>query len=230
MAMTQRAVPDSPPIDFAVYGLSASWPAFRWFEFFDGELGRPTHGVRLGHQAADRVDSPYLSVATLPRERFDQVCVAPRPDRDRRAELAEYAAFQLISLTFPGPDVPQVAGMTPLLVAHSERAAADNDQWPATTWAVDGQPVQVATWRFAGGWAAFCDDLPDVYLTAAGCGMEPTGLELGVVEDGAPYGIDLTAPLTINALSLARQTVGPSSHSSPNDAGYHPDQLALTRD
>ncbi|HEX4222344.1 MAG TPA: hypothetical protein VHZ97_08295 [Pseudonocardiaceae bacterium] len=224
--MARREVPDSPPIDFTVYGLRATWPAIRWFNFFDGELGRPTYGVRFGHQAEDSGDAPYVCVATLPRDRFDQVCVIG-PGADRLTELASYAAFMLTSLTFPVQEVPHVPGLNRTLVEHGERAAADFANWPSTTWTVGVAPVRASLWRFAGGWTAFCDELPDSCLVAAGWGVEPEGLEFDVIDNGMPYGIDLDAPLGINVLSRAQNAAGPTNHSGPNRTGYHPDQLML---
>lgn len=226
--MTRGEVPDSPPLDFEVYGLRASWPVARWFEFFDVQYGDPAWGTRFGYQGAGGADSPYVCVVTLPRQRFDQRCVGP--GRERLTEVAAYGGIVLIGLTLPDPDVPRLPGMNSLLMRHSESIAADASQWPSTSWTVGDQSARAAVWRFAGGWTAFCDDVPDAYLVAIGCGMEPDGLAFDVIEDGAPYGVDLAVPLTTHTLPQAQDLAGPSIHSCPNHAGYHPDQLALRSD
>ncbi|HEX3786175.1 MAG TPA: hypothetical protein VHX38_41555 [Pseudonocardiaceae bacterium] len=220
--MTRPEVPDSPPIDFAVYGLRASWPVARWFEFFDVRYGDAAWGARFGHQAPGGVDSSYVCVATLPRQRFDQLCVGPH--RDRVAEVAAYGGFMLINMTLPDPAVPQLPGLNSMLVKHADSLAEDHARWPSMSWVVGERPVRAAGWRFAGGWTAFCDDLPEVYLLATGWGVEPDGLAFDVIEDGTPYGVDLAAPLTTRTLPLAWTLAGPSMHSCPNHADYHPDQ------
>ncbi|HEY4018747.1 MAG TPA: hypothetical protein VGM75_08680 [Pseudonocardiaceae bacterium] len=221
--MTRPEVPDSPPIDFTVYGLRASWPAARWFEFFYGQLGKPTYGVRFAYQAA----GAFVSVCTLFRPRFDRECVSPRADRI--TEVAFHGTLHLIDLTLPEPEVPRLPGMNLAVVKQAERAAALAVHWPSVTWTVRETSVHAVSWEFAGGWTAFCDALPDVYLTATGWGVEPDGLEFAVIDDGAPYGIDLAAPLAFDVLPAARAAAGPPDHSGPNPAGYHPDQLALPR-
>lgn len=221
-------VPDSPPLDFASYGLRATWPVSRWFEFVDVRFGDPAWGTRFGFQGEGGVDSSYVCVMTSPRQRFDQVFTST--GQDRLSEVASSGGIALISLTSPDPDVPRQPELNSLLVPRCLKAAAEASRWPAVSWTVGDQTVRAGVWRFAGGWTAFSDDIPDAYLVAAGWGAEPDGLAFDVIEDGTPYGIDLAAPLTSDTLRRAWDAAGPDVHSRLNHAGHHPDHLALLPD
>jgi hypothetical protein len=64
---------------------------------------------------------------------------------------------------------------------------------------VDGAAVEAAVWEYAGGWTAFTDAVPGVYLVAAGLGgLGPHRLGFGTVTDAGPYGFDLAAPLDLS--------------------------------
>src|SRR6202012_5410970 len=42
-----RPVSPSPPVDFPLYGLDASWAGSRWLELFGEAIGDPVHWVAL---------------------------------------------------------------------------------------------------------------------------------------------------------------------------------------
>jgi hypothetical protein len=186
--------PPSPPVDFPLHGLDDSWQGDRCLAFFDAKVGDPTWGVRLVHQ--DPAGDAYVGVASLPRERDDRVFADTVADR--LTEVAHYGTHWLINLTLPEMTVPRRDGFLRALVGHSLHHAVSHARWPEVTWSVDGTQVPAAAWRFAGGWTAFTDALPDTYLVVVGLGREPDGLALAVVEDATPYGFDLTAPLRLS--------------------------------
>jgi hypothetical protein len=221
--MTATADSESPPVDFPLYGLDDSWPGPRWLEFVDGRIGEPTWGIRLGHQrpAADA----YLGVAALPRTRYDHQCVSP--GADRLGEVAFYGTHWLINITLPEPHVPRPDGFLRSLVAHETDQATRHAQWPEVTWSVDEHPIPASVWRFAGGWTAFTDGLPDSYLIAAGFGTGPDGLRFTTITDSARYGFDSTAPLRLADLTRARDRNGPDVHARVNTDHFHADQLTL---
>jgi hypothetical protein len=206
-------LPASPPIDFPLYGL-ADWSGHRWLEVYDGQLGTPTWGVRLGHQ---RGTDAYVGVATLPRDRFDRAFhTAP----GSLADVAEFGTHWLVNLTLPDPSLPRPDGFLRALVAHARAAAGRCERWPAVRWSVGDAPV----WWFAGGWTGFTV-LADVYVVGAGFGVGPGGLGFTVVADGAPYGFDLAAPLRTTDLTAARERTGPAGF--PRRTAWHADQVAL---
>lgn len=208
-------LPASPPVDFPLYGLD-HWDGPRWLDSFDGELGTPTWGVRLGHQ---RGTDTYVGVATHPRERFDRLCAA---GRDPLAEVAFHGNVWLVDLTLPSLQPPRPDGFLRVLVEHAEAQAARYAEWPSVRWSVGDASV----WRWAGGWAGFAV-LDGAYLSVAGFGVEPDGLTFSVVPDGAPYGFDLAAPLRNTDLRVARERTGPADAALCDTDAWHADQAAL---
>ena len=85
------------------------------------------------------------------------------------------------------------------------------------------------TWRFAGGWAAVTDAVPDVYLAVIGLGADPDGLSLAMLQDGSAYHFDLNQPLDPSAMAASRQRAGGGA-LEPHRRDWHPDQLRLLRD
>jgi hypothetical protein len=211
-------LPVSPPIDFPLYGL-AGWAGHRWWECYDGELGTPTWGVRLGYQ---RGTDTYVGIATLPRRRYDEAFHTEPGDL---AEVAHYGTHWLINLTLPEPELARPDGFLRALVGRSRAAAARWADWPTVRWSVGDASV----WRFAGGWAGF-SVLDDVYLVGAGYGVAPEELEFAVVTEGAPYGFDLAAPLRNTDLDVARERTGPPEPAWCNREAWHVDQVALMGD
>jgi hypothetical protein len=216
--------PTSPPVDFTLYGLAESWAGFRWLEFFDGQLGAPTCGVRLGHQA-DSADS-YVGVATMPRDRYDRLCVA---GGDRLSEVAFYGVWWLINLTLPDHHIERPDGLAKVLLDFATPQSALHAQWPTVPWSVGDTRVSASVWRFAGGWTAFTDELADEYIAAVGFGVQPEGLGFAPVGDGARYGFDLAAPLRPSDLAVAGDRTGPPETILVNADGWHADQVAVLR-
>ncbi|HEX5120443.1 MAG TPA: hypothetical protein VFW65_35120 [Pseudonocardiaceae bacterium] len=202
----------SPPVDFPLYGLDR-WGGPRWLETYDGQLGKPTWGVRLGHQ---RGTDTYVGVATLPRERFDRLCGA-----DRR-EVAMFGTFWLINLTLPDGRLPRPDGFVRDLVDLSRNAAGRHAHWPRVRWSIG----EAAIWRFAGGWTGFAV-LADVYVVVAAFGVQPAGLGFAVVSDGTPYGFDLAGRLRTTDLPAARERTGPAEPALLNNDAWHADHAAL---
>jgi hypothetical protein len=90
-----RQVPPSPPVDFPVYGLDASWPASRWLELSGDAIGDPVHWVMLGHRSLD--GDSVIVVETFSRPRTDAlVTPAGQPPLQ---DVAHHATNALINLT-----------------------------------------------------------------------------------------------------------------------------------
>lgn len=206
-------LPASPPIDFPLYGLD-NWPGHRWLEVYDGQLGTPTWGVRLGHQQGS---GTYVGVATLPRQRFDR---AFSTEPGSLADVAEFGTHWLVNLTMP--DLARPDGFLRALVGRSMAAAARWAELPSVRWSVGNASV----WWFAGGWAGFAV-LDDVYVVGVGFGVAPDGLGFTIVTDGAPYGFDLAAPLRPAELPVARERTGPPEPARCNTDAWHADHVGL---
>jgi hypothetical protein len=162
----------SPQIQFPVYGLDRSWPGLRWLELFGDEIGDPLRWVSLGHRSRDGdalvMVKTYVRLATG-RPRSYQI-----PTDAQAAELGQEplqwaafsAAFELVNLTLPVRSLPRPSGFSRALVDHAEQAGQEYARWPAVRWSEDGRAVTARRWQFAGGWAAFTDAVPGVYLYA----------------------------------------------------------------
>jgi hypothetical protein len=208
----------SPPVDFPVYGVAGDW-RYRWFEFFDAQIGHPTWGVRLGHRTAD--GSAYVGLATLPRERYD------RSTGSRPEEVPFYGTHWLVNITLPADDVPRPAGFLRALVDHETVESQRSASWPKVTWSVDGVSVSAAQWSFAGGWTAYTAELPDVYLVAVGFGVPAEPLTCEHLTDATPYGFDLAAPISLADLARIQDEQGPPDYVHTNADRFHPDHEPL---
>jgi hypothetical protein len=83
-----RQVLPSPPIDFPVYGLGASWTGSRWLELFGDRTGNPVRWVELGHRSLD--GQSVIAVQTFSRPRTD--ALRSQSDWTPQQDVAHYAA------------------------------------------------------------------------------------------------------------------------------------------
>jgi hypothetical protein len=143
--------------------------------------------------------------------------------------VAFAAAVVLVNLTLPVPPVPLPAGLSQALGDHAGSRSAQYAQWPPVRWQVDGAAVTARGWRFAGGWAAVSDAVPDVYLAAAGLGTGPDGLSLAVLRDGGGYHFTLDQPLHPDVMAASRAARAGGDRPLPDRPGWHADQLRLIR-
>jgi hypothetical protein len=60
-------VPESPAVDFPVYGLAASWSGSRWLELVGDVIGAPVLLVSLGHQSLDVESVTFVQTYSRPR-------------------------------------------------------------------------------------------------------------------------------------------------------------------
>jgi hypothetical protein len=101
-------------------------------------------------------------------------------------------------------------------------------------WRVDGVPVQVHVWRFAGGWTAFTDAVAGVYLSVVGVGpgTGPEDLSFAALRDGSAYHFDLHGPLSLETAEASAEAAGVPLGSPPSCQrhDWHPDQLQLIRE
>jgi hypothetical protein len=211
-------------VEFPLYGLDATWLGPRWIESFGGWVGDPVASVLLAHQAPDGRSAIF--VYTLDRTLLDRQ--ADRHGLDRLAEVANVPAIGLVNLTMPAISVPRPAGMARALVAHADARCARHSDWSVISWRVDGGAVPARVWRLAGGWAAFSDAVPDVYLAAAGVAHEPDGLRFARLSSGEAYGFDLEARLSIRVFQESRAAGGARQFVESED--WHPDQLRVLAD
>jgi hypothetical protein len=227
----------SPPVAFPVYRLDASWPGTRWLEQFGDVAGDPPRFVSLGHQSpagdARVVVTTFLRQATGdPRSyRMPTDEQAARQGQSPLQYAAADAAIQLVDLTLPVVSLARPAGFLRTLVEHADDAGREYAQWPAVTWRVDGAAVQAWVWWFAGGWAAFTDAVPGAHLVAVGVGVEPAGLPLAVLQDGAAYHFELDQPLAPGVMSASAAAAGLTDEKLAwQRRDWHPDQLRLMRE
>jgi hypothetical protein len=220
-------VPTSPPVSFAVYGVDPALPGARWLESYGDALGDPVRYVGLARLSADA--SQLTIVETHSREMTD----AAQEDDDEPGvqAVAFAAAFTLLNLTLPDSSVPRPEGFHWALVDLAVERGQDYPDWTPVTWQVDGRPVTARAWEFAGGWAAFCDGLDDVYLAVASSGgrSEPDGLALTRLRqsDTGAYHVDLSQPLPPGIRQQSRDAARTDELEWREPADWHPDQLHL---
>lgn len=220
-------VPTSPPFDFSVYGLDASWPGARWLDSFGDQVGDPPWWARLSHQSGD--GESLIMVESYSRPVTDDL--AARWGEPPLADVASRAASILINVTLPVQSVPRPDGYLRALGAHAVEIAGQYPRWPAVGWQVDGVAATARVGCFAGGWAAVSDAVADVYLSAVGMGVGPDGLSLARLQDGAAYHFDLKQPLRPGVLSASARAADLQFEAPPwQRQDWHADQLRLMRE
>jgi hypothetical protein len=220
-------VPTSPPFDFPLYGLDASWPGARWLDSFGDQVGDPPRWARLSHQSGDG-DSLIMVESYSRPVTYD---LAARWGEPPLADVAFRAAHILINVTLPVQSVPRPDGFLRALHKHLPEFAGQYAQWPAVGWRVDGAAVTARVSWFAGGWAAVSDSVAEVYLSAVGIGVGPDSLSLARLEDGAAYHFDLKQPLRSGVLSASARAADVRFETPPwQRQNWHADQLRLMRE
>jgi hypothetical protein len=229
-----------PPVRFPVYGLDSPFTGARWLELFgDPPDGSPTW-VSLDHQSADgrsliRVTT-FVRLATgNPRSyKVPTDAQAAEQGRSPLENVACQGATALIDMTLPVLSLTRPPGFLRALVDHALAGADAYGEWPVVGWRVDGVPVQVRVWRFAGGWTAFTDAAAGVYLSVVGVGpgRGPEGLSLAALRDGSAYHFDLDEPLSLEMAEASAEAAGVplGSPESWRSHDWHPDQLQLIRE
>ena len=216
----------SPPADFPVYGLAASWSGSQWLESFGDAIGDPVRWVSLGHRSLN--SESLIFVETFSRLRTD--ALAARSLQPPLQQVAFYAAVVLINVTLPTKPLPWPDGFQRALVGHADERSGQYAQWPLVRWRVNGAAVTARTWWFAGGWVAVTDAVESVYLAAVGVGTNPDGLSLAVLQDGSAYHFDLEQPLHTRVMSASRAASAGGDRPPPRREEWHADQLRLMRE
>lgn len=105
--------------------------------------------------------------------------------------------------------------------------AANHAAWRRVSWKIEGHEVEASVWDFAGVWTGFSVDLPDSYIVLVGVGVDPDGLSIVPVTDGAPYKLDLQAEIDRAWPSMQSREWDLTALSKPNRFRFHPDQLRV---
>ncbi len=213
-----------PAVDFALYGLDAWWQGPRWLAGIDATAEEPAWGAWLGHGITDEWEStaPWALVGSLPRRRYAEV-VAPSSGGDNARDIAFEALFKLVNLTLPAPeDRPPAQGYLRRLVDFVESQAADHRGWPVVTWRLGGRTVTAHLFEWAGAWAAFTTEVPDVELAVLGSGIAADSLRLARVLDSQADHFDASRPVAIpETLHNSRAAAFPMDGGAPGSADDH---------
>ena len=119
-------------------------------------------------------------------------------------------------------------GLLQAAVDHADENSRRHADWTQVTWQVDGTPVPARAWEFAGGWAAFSDALPDVYLAISGSAGRPHGVALARLKDTHAYHFDHYQPLHPRVIEAsAAAALADCERPWRQRAELHPDQLRL---
>jgi hypothetical protein len=220
-------VPHSPPIDFPVYGLDASWPGSRWLEMFGDVIGGPVRWISLGHQSLAEESVIFVQTYSRPLTDIQAAEIGQSP----LEQVAAATAFMLINVTLPVESLPRPAGLDKALTEHADEHSSQYAQWPTVRWRVAAQAVAARVWHFAGGWAGFSDAADGVYLAAVGVGAAPEDLSLALLQDGSAYHFDLDRPLQYSrVLSASKAARTDGDRPLPHREDWHADQLQIMRD
>jgi hypothetical protein len=221
----RKTVRPSPPADFPLYGLDASWTGARWLETFGEAVGDPVHWVSLGHQSLDGESLIY--VETFSRQRID--ARRARSVEAALPQVASYATALLANVTLPVQSLPRPDGFLRALIDQTQESSSQSEDWPPVRWHIDGGVVTARVWNFAGGWAAVSDALEAVYLAAVGVSNDPEGLSLAVLENGDAYHFDLGQPLHSSVMVASHTARIDGCPPPPQPRAWHADQLRLMR-
>jgi hypothetical protein len=196
--------------------------------------------VTLAHQSAD--GRSLIQVTTYVRRasgnprgyRVATDAQAAEKGQSPLEDVACQGTTGLINMTLPVPQLPRPPGFLRALVDRAVAAARAYSAWPMVGWQVDGLPVQVRVWRFAGGWTAFTDAAAGVYLCVVGVGSGTCAENLSVaaLRDAGAYHFDLHGPVSLTLAKASAQAAGVPLGSPPSwlRADWHADQLQLIRE
>jgi hypothetical protein len=205
--------------------------------FGDPPDGSPTWAT-LSRQSAD--GQSLIQVTTYVRRasgnpRGYRVATDAQAAEQGRSPLEDVACQGttcLTSVTLP-VSLPRPPGFLKALADHAVAAASAYSAWPLVSWLVDGVPVQVRVWRFAGGWTALTDAAAGVYLCVVGVGpgADPEGLSVAPLRDAGAYHFDLRGPLSLTLAKASARAAGVPPGPPPwLRADWHADQLQLIRE
>ena len=214
-------------LDFPLYGL-ADWHGSRWLDGVEGEIGKPTWGVWLGHGDAVSPSSPYpwVRVATLSAARHAQLMTMPD---EQPAETVAIAALHfLINVTAPQLTAEQLQVYWPSALDMVQRDSHRISAWPDAVLRVDGRGVRAHSYRWAGTWLAFTTDLATVALIVISVGVPPEKLALTRLSSGSDYHFDLDAPINYPG-TLQSSRVALDESPPWMKQAMHPDQSELLR-
>ena len=219
-----REISASPPANFPVYGLDASWAGARWLDGFGDRIGDEVRWLRLAHQ--DPATGAWIVVESFARELTN--AQAEGLGEPPLQTVAFNASVVLVDITLPVLSVPRPAGFLRALVDNAAARSREHARWPLVSWRVDGADVDARAWRFAGGWAAVSDRVDGVYLAAAGTvGTEPDGLAFSGLSDGQAYHFDLGGWLHPRSMTVSKAATGDGERMPPQLQDWHADQRRL---
>jgi hypothetical protein len=219
-----REITASPPANFPVYGLDASWPGARWLEGFADRIGDEVRRMDLAHRSPQT--GGLIVVQSWSRPLTD--AQAAQSGEPPLRSVAMGAAVMMVNMTLPVQSVPRPPGILRALVVHADVRSRDYARWPLVSWRADGAEVSARAWRFAGGWAAFSDSVDGVYLAVAGsAGTDPDGLAFARFRDGRAYHFDMAGPLYPRTMTASRAAAGDGERMPPQLQDWHADQRRL---
>jgi len=212
----------SPPVDFPVYGLDASWRGWRWFEYYQAKSGDRAWAVGLGHRPADGTGG--IIISTLRRAHYDMAL--PRGQADHLVEIAFEGAVRLGNATLPEIDVPRPQDLLKALVGHMQDQSEHYRDWPVASWKVDGNLITGPILNFADGWITFTAAVPEIYVSVLGLNAPLTSsLDVVRIADLREYGLDSKARLSLASMIAAHKQ--PANTKLPPREFLHPDFHAL---
>jgi hypothetical protein len=186
---------------------------------FGGDAGRPPGSISLSHAGWDDPSAAWITVTTVPRREYDR-------RREPEWEFVWDVVMDLLTTAQPSrlSEADHELWME-RLTNFANQQATDAPSWPSITWSVEGVSVSARYIRFAGLWAAYTNDLPDVRLDAVGSTAVDPELLRFTATDGVDYGTDFRLPLEApGSLKRAGAVFG---RRSIVDVPMHPDGQRL---
>jgi hypothetical protein len=218
--MAEHSGPSSPPVDFPVYGLDASWHGSRWLDYYSAVDQERAWAIGLGHRSAE--SSSAIVVSTLRQDHYIPV----HGETDPLIEVAFQSALRLGDASLPVFDTARPPGMLKALVAHMDQQARRYRDWPVAQWRADGNLITAPVLKFAGGWMTFTDRIPNAYVSMFSF-ENPLDSSINVTKsvDLKDYGFSHESRLSAELQKESRERY-PNAGLNPRD-GYHSDLLAL---
>ena len=225
---------EQPLLDFPVYGCDDTWTGPRWLEFIQnrsGEGGEGADEVWLSHShtRSPVPNHPSIRVMTLPYERFTRLM--GHPGEDELRTIAFQTAFALIDGTVPELPYKQRQRFHRADWREMDRRADDYAAWTTVSWDVDGRPATARITEWAGAWAGFTVDVPEVALIVMANAVSPDSIRLRDVTDDPGYDVDFRRPLNFpsSLLESAAAALGPRADVEHERWPLHADHETLLR-